>query len=327
MKPVAIHHFPCPRKFSIPNQHILAGTFLSTAKNAAFGDWARVRWICWPLKGFRGRPMAQQTNAPKGSHSNRRRTVSKSQYRQLLAKCRELPAIQDGPGSSPIEDDYVTNLMITVLDLRLESTTVERALDHFRRNQAAAIRTQAELRAFLGSSLSDHKLAKSLWGYGYGHRIEMLRGLVDFFDSIGVTDQSTLRAWAKSADFELHFRGRVKGLAYAAFKWLLMRVGTQTVKPDVHVLRFVERSLGYRLGDSETVSLLERIARDLGISASELDGRIWLYGRGRPRTRLRKTSPAQITLPLVNRNDPRNTNDKADADSRKVFQFGHKALD
>ena len=59
-------------------------------------------------------------------------------------------------------------------------------------------------------------------------------------------------AWA--ADFGHDFKGRVSGLAYAAFKWLVMRVRVDTIKPDLQVLNFVETTLGFRLSDAEVVS-------------------------------------------------------------------------
>jgi len=65
--------------------------------------------------------------------------------------------------------------------------------------------------------------------------------------------------------------------AYAAFKWLIVRVGVETIKPDLHVLAFVEATVGFRLSDSEAVMILERAARDLGIRALQLDAQIWTY--------------------------------------------------
>jgi hypothetical protein len=61
----------------------------------------------------------------------------------------------------------------------------------------------------------------------------MLRRLVPFFESSGVTDHESLVTWAKAADFRRDFQGQVKGLGYAAFQWLTMRCGVETVKPDV----------------------------------------------------------------------------------------------
>jgi len=44
-----------------------------------------------------------------------------------------------------------------------------------------------------------------------------------------------------------------------------VRVGVDTIKPDPHVLNFVETTLGFRLTDAEAVSILDRVARDLKV--------------------------------------------------------------
>jgi hypothetical protein len=196
--------------------------------------------------------MGRQTARKSKRH---KKVVSRKRYRRLLEKCRDLP-----PTDLFIIKDYVTNLLITVLDLRLETTTVERALQYYRANCASQVGTFAELKLLLESGIPDRDIARRLCGYGYGNRIATLRGFVQFLESIGVTSQSALEAWARAADFERDFKGRVSGLAYAAFKWLVMRLGVDTIKPDVHVLNFVATTLGFRLNDAEAVSILERVA-------------------------------------------------------------------
>ena len=59
----------------------------------------------------------------------------------------------------------------------------------------------------------------------------------------------------------------------------MKRVGVGTIKPDVHVLAFVEATLGFPLSDTEAVAILEKVARDLGIRAAQLDATIWTYQR------------------------------------------------
>ena len=106
-----------------------------------------------------------------------------------------------------------------------------------------------------------------------------VRDLAAFFRSIGVTDQRSLVEWAGRAEFDRDFKGKVKGLGRAVFQWLVMRQGVDTVKPDVHVYRFAEGTLGWPLSDSEVVSLVTRAADTLGIPARELDWRIWEAAR------------------------------------------------
>jgi hypothetical protein len=154
----------------------------------------------------------------KRQSKRRKRVIGRARYQRLLQRCRDLPLT-----NVFVVKDYSTNLFVTVLDLRLETTTVLRALEYYQVNSARSVGTFDDLKRLLESGLPDSDIAKQLWGYGYGNRIVILRGLVRFFDSIGVATQSELEAWASRADFERDFKGRIPNLAYAAFKWLVMR--------------------------------------------------------------------------------------------------------
>lgn len=87
-------------------------------------------------------------------------------------------------------------------------------------------------------------------------------------------------AWAARADFRRDFEGRVKGLGFAAYQWLLMRCEVDTVKPDVHTRRYCERVVGRRLSDAQVVDLIRRAARRLDIPARSLDAAIWEHESG-----------------------------------------------
>jgi hypothetical protein len=110
-------------------------------------------------------------------------------------------------------------------------------------------------------------------------RAQMLRDLVAYFGSIGVTDQGSLRIWAERATFERDFKARVRGLGPAVFQWLVMRQGVDTVKPDVHVHRFVAGVLGRRLSDVDVVEVTVAAAHRLGRPAHRVDWAIWEAGR------------------------------------------------
>jgi hypothetical protein len=176
------------------------------------------------------------------------------------------------------------NLLATVIDFQTHTTAVVRALEHFKANGWDEIRTMDGLEALLARYPDDQAgntaLAQYLWGYNMWTRAQMLRGLVSFFDSIGVRDQEALRRWATSAQFKRDFEGRVRGLGPAVFQWLVMRQGVDTVKPDVHVHRVAEAAVGRPLNDADTVEVVERAARALGKKAFELDWAIWEYARG-----------------------------------------------
>jgi hypothetical protein len=187
--------------------------------------------------------------------------------------------------SSSLEEDFVTNLFVTVLDYQLQTPVVVRALEHFRLNRWDDVRTLDELQAVLARYPDDRRgnsaLAVYLWGYKFWTRAQQLRGLARYFRSIGVVDQETLRAWAHESEFRRDFEGRVKGLGVAVYQSLVMRQGVDTVKPDVHVRRFAEAAVGRRLSDAELIEVVTRAAGKLGIRANELDWRIWDASAGR----------------------------------------------
>jgi hypothetical protein len=182
-----------------------------------------------------------------------------------------------------VEEDYVLNLLETVIDYQLHTTAVVKALQHFRDNRWDEVRTLDDLERLLErfpeSQDGNTALAEYLWGYRLWRRAQELRGLVRYFREIGVVDAASLKEWAHKSRFQTDFRGRVKGLGRAVYHALLMRQGVDTVKPDVHVRRFAEAAVGRRLGDGDVVDVVTEAARRLGIKAYELDWRIWEASR------------------------------------------------
>jgi hypothetical protein len=117
----------------------------------------------------------------------------------------------------------------------------------------------------------------------------LLRALVAYLREVGVVDLDDLRAWAELSEFRRDFEGRVRyvadgrvyGLGPAVFNWLVMRLGVETVKPDVRVRRFVETAIGRRTNDGEIVDAVTAAASALDVSPRRLDWSIWeASGRG-----------------------------------------------
>jgi hypothetical protein len=111
----------------------------------------------------------------------------------------------------------------------------------------------------------------------YANRVANLRALVQLFDTRGIRDVKTLHEWARNATIDRDFKGRVPNLGFAAFQWLIMRVGVDTLKPDVHLRRFVRQVTGLGLKDDALVTILTRAAGALGVKAASLHAMIWHY--------------------------------------------------
>ena len=163
--------------------------------------------------------------------------ISEEDVQRLAVAARELPPAE---GAS-IENDFVLNLLETVLDYMLQTAVVVKALEYYKAHRWDEIRTLDELEVVLERFGADQEgntaLALHLWGYKLWTRAGQLRGLARYFRATGVTDRDTLRRWAATSTFENDFEGKVKGLGRAVYQALVMRQGVDTVKPDVHVRR------------------------------------------------------------------------------------------
>jgi hypothetical protein len=183
-----------------------------------------------------------------------------------------------------LEEDFVMNLLETVLDYMLQTEVVVKALKHFRENRWNEVRKLDDLEQLMGRFPEDQAgntaLAQHLWGYNFWTRAQQLRELARYFRRIGVADQERLKQWALTSTFKNDFEGRVKGLGPAVYQWLVMRQGVDTVKPDVHVRRFAEAAVGRKLNDQDVIELTTRAAARIGVKAFELDWRIWEGSRG-----------------------------------------------
>ena len=211
--------------------------------------------------------------------------------RALLATaCAAVPPPAKPPaiGTDADYPDYITNLLLTVLDLQLRNVTVNNAIEHYRQKRRDEVRTLADLEGVLERFPDDAEgnraAAKYLWGNGYGNRIGWLRGFVRWVREQNLTDQERLRTWAHASDYRRDFAGHVQWLGPAAYSWLVMRLGVDTVKPDMWLHTFVKRVLGRDLDDLQLVEAVTRAAHSVGRQVRELDAGIWESERGGPGT-------------------------------------------
>jgi hypothetical protein len=180
-----------------------------------------------------------------------------------------------------VATDYVSALLDTVLDFQMHTTAVRKAIAHFNTERWNEVRTLPDLKSVLARYPDDQAgneaIAQHLWGNRHWTRVHNLRGLTGYFDEQGIDSIEKLRQWATESDFKRDFEGRVKGLGPTVYRWLVMRLGVETVKPDVHIRRFVESALGRTLSDEDVVDVVCAAARNLGMRTYELDWSIWEY--------------------------------------------------
>jgi len=207
---------------------------------------------------------------------------------------RELDALEHAASSIPLSsfefvaDDYVLALFDTVLDYQNQAAAIQKAEDHYREQHDREIRTLDDLEAVLGRFPEDREgndeLAQYLWGNHHWRRAQELRGLVRYFRERNVTTLRQLRTWATKSQQE-DFVGHIKGLGPAVYRSLAMRMGVDTVKPDVHVLRFVSAAIGRTATQAEAVEGLTEAAARLGLPARDLDWSVLGYQKSLARPR------------------------------------------
>jgi hypothetical protein len=91
----------------------------------------------------------------------------------------------------------------------------------------------------------------------------------------GSSEASRLTDWANSAKpYDYEALG-IPGFGLSGFQYLRILFGAQTVKPDVHIRRFVSRAVGRAVRDVQALTLLEAAGKRLGWPLSALDYAIW----------------------------------------------------
>ena len=79
--------------------------------------------------------------------------INEGDIERMVEACRQLPE----PVGDYLVEDYLTNLMATVVDFQLESTVVERALQHFTTRVRPSLSGLDDLTDLLGKH-SGHQL-------------------------------------------------------------------------------------------------------------------------------------------------------------------------
>ena len=216
--------------------------------------------------------------------------VTSEEFQKLLIATADLPFIRQTRGTT----HYLLDVMETTLNLHIQEPVVVNALNYFQKHhnqpvsatqqaqtQTQCIHTHADLQMaldrFADTKEGNKEASQYLWGNYHWTRVALLRRFMEFLTSINVSDQPSLHAWAKTADFERDFQGKVKGLGIAVFHWLLLRCGVSTIKPDIWVINFAKRILGKRISEKLLVKAFTEIAPLVGESLETIDLTIWHF--------------------------------------------------
>lgn len=238
--------------------------------------------------------MEKRKSMPRAGQST---GASADEFRKLVAAAGKLPA-----GKDYSDDDYVIVLFCVVLDFMLSVDQWWKARKYYTENHWDNIRGHSDLKRVLAeygdSKEGNEKFAREIWNNNHWARAGLLRALVKFLDEREVKDFLSLKRWVENARFEKDVKGRIKycyltkqvngktrrfhlSMGQAIFHWLSIKVGIDTVKPDVHVHNFIADIIGRKLSNDEAITVIAQVAKEIGRKPSQLDSSIWEHGKSK----------------------------------------------
>ena len=227
--------------------------------------------------------------------------LTPDELRRLEVACQRLPPTTVQDEEMEVASSPILILMSTVLSLnRRWYNHALPARRHFEKGLYAqmALGTLLQFREFANDA-SDRRsdwsaLARALWGMNEWDKARQLTELADYFltwKQANVPDAGELEAlqqWSRSVTRD-GFMGRIKGLGPRAYEQLMWYIeGKEAIKLDRHVNGFVTEAINRPLSEDECLHGLHCVARELGMTATQLDARIWDYMQARKRRSCRR---------------------------------------
>lgn len=204
--------------------------------------------------------------------------LSEQDVAVIADRCRTLPPAR----GVYLQRDYVTNLLLAVLDYKSDPDNVRKALRTYKERLWNDVRTLEGLKQFLAqypdTPEGNVNAATHIWGFKASRRIAELRALVKYFERRGVVTQELLTHWARTSHYR-DFVGRVMELGLDVYEGIQIRQGYGPIKPGPHLRNFMKDALGHSLAESELSQAVERVSSKLGLMSRELDRRIYEHGR------------------------------------------------
>lgn len=122
-----------------------------------------------------------------------------------------------------------------------------------------------------------------IWNYNHPQRVEILTQLVGkLIDCAKIKNSdspeqglSKLRMWANSTNIYGYKDFNVPGIGVATYQYIRMMLGAKTVKPDVHIKRYIFSVLNKKLNDYDTIDIFEKACNSQNIDVSKADRSLW----------------------------------------------------
>jgi len=205
------------------------------------------------------------------------RTVDRA---RLVATLRRLaPSVRKSSDRAWVREPAVRVIDCVLSLMRRYDSFVVPRLDQFERRHPD-VRAVPDLQRLIAAFRSADRFVTEALDYRHEERAATLDAVVNWLVSISdggsqAEQLASLERWASAAHPSDHMALGIRGFGLGGFQYLRMLFGANTAKPDVHICRFVESSVGHRVSDVEALELLEEAAREVGIVLRDLDTTIW----------------------------------------------------
>ena len=198
------------------------------------------------------------------------------------------PDLYDGD-SGDGDDPLAVKVIHSVISQGLTyETTVRPRLVNFKKNRpdVRSVRQLADLIASYTTPLDfltkEVNLSNRLKAGAIEGLAKYLCGIIDA--SPTDPEEETLKQWAIRVEPDGYKQLNIKGVKIATFQWLRMLLGADTSKPDVHVMNFINETIGKKLSEDKCVLVLEGVASYLEMSERDVDAAIWRFMSSSSRT-------------------------------------------
>lgn len=95
-------------------------------------------------------------------------------------------------------------------------------------------------------------------------------------NKLGIDDLESMKLFAESTDFYKDIQ-KVNGIGIATARYLAILLNVDTVKPDVHIMKFISNALDRKVKEQEVIDLLTFVAKEMEIPVAIIDNSIWQY--------------------------------------------------
>lgn len=122
-----------------------------------------------------------------------------------------------------------------------------------------------------------------IWNYNHPQRIEILTILVNnliSYADVKNSDSSEielkkLRLWANSINAYDYKTFNVSGIGIATYQYIRMLLRAKTVKPDIHIKRYISSVLNKSLNEYDTIDIFEKACNSENIDIAKADHSLW----------------------------------------------------